>query len=767
MKNSNRDIRILIINENKSDVTLIQAALAKSDLSFDIEIAGKQNEFIKKLIKFEPDVIIAKASEHKYSSLDIYDDARKAVPFSFFILETSKIGKEETNGLMLSGIDYFLQDGNYDILPFIVINGFNKKHLKESFHESKRILNESNQRLRSIFNNDQNAVLIIGFKNEIIDFNPAALKEFGINNSGAFNGQDFTKYVDKSDIKKFRMAHASAFRGRKSSDEFTLSLSKTIKKQASINFVPIKNEDGVPSSVILICKDITDAFLFRQKFRLSEERFMALADNAPIGIYYNNPDGRCVFVNKKWTEYTGLTVRESLGKGWMKSIHPDDKVRLKEYSLENNVRNSDLTIEYRVIHTSGEVKWLRGKTSHFIDETGKHHGYIGTIVDITQEKLSSLAIAEGYKKLEISMKLSGLGRVERDLTTDTSEWSDEVYKIFEVETRDNNPGMTDAIHHYLHPDDIERVTDNYRNLFTGDEPIEADFRIITPSGKTKYLQVISTIEKNIEGKPVKLISVIQDCTIQKQEMKTLKDTIKIKRTAMTLANIALWEIDLSVIPPIPKWDDNMFTMFERDISMGSPENREFLNNYVHPADKDFVRSMIKNYIPGTTTDDFYYRAITPAGKLKYLRALVTSENDLEGKPNKVLGFIQDITSLREGEAELRLSEEKFRYLFNHSPDAIYIEDLDGNILEANDQACMIQEMQKEELIGKNILDLAPSTIGEEIKKKFQSMAKGDITMLHSYSWNKSGKKIPVQIKQNKISYNMKPALLLHVRMLEI
>lgn len=236
---------------------------------------------------------------------------------------------------------------------------------------------------------------------------------------------------------------------------------------------------------------------------------------------------------------------------------------------------------------------------------------------------------------------------------------------------------------------------------------------------------------------------------------------------MTLANIALWEIDLSVIPPIPKWDDNMFTMFERDISMGSPENREFLNTYVHPADKDFVRSMIKNYIPGTTTDDFYYRAITPTGKLKYLRALVTSENDLEGKPNKVLGFIQDITSLKEGEEELRLSEEKFRYLFNHSPDAIYIEDLDGNILEANDQACMIQEMQKEELIGKNILDLAPSTISEEIKKKFQSMAKGDITLLHSYSWNKSGKKIPVQIKQNKISYNMKPALLLHVRMLEI
>lgn len=667
---------------------------------------------------------------------------------------------------MLSGIDYFLTIGNYDILPFIVINGFNKRHLKKSFHESKRMLSETNQQLRSIFNNDQNAVLIIGFKNEVIDFNPAAKELLGIKNSENFKGTDLIKYIDKAEIKKFRTAHATSFRGKKNTGEFTLNISKAIKKQVTINFVPIKNEDGVPASVILICKDVTEVYLFRQKFRLSEERFMALANNAPIGVYYNNLDGKCVFVNKKWSKYTGLSFRESLGKGWLKSIHPDDKERLKEYSFENRKKYNDLTLDYRVLLSSGDVKWLRGKTSPFIDENGKHHGYIGTVVDITQEKLDALAIAEGYKKLEISMKLSGLGRVERDLATDTSEWSDEVCKIFEVESRDKNPGLTEAINHYLHPEDIQPITAKFQNLFTSDEPVGAEFRIITPTGKTKYLQVISTLEKNIEGKPVKLISVIQDCTIHKQEMKTLEETIKIKRTAMTLANIALWEIDLSAIPHIPKWDHNMFTIFERDISLGSPENREFLNTYVHPADKDFVRAMIKNYIPGTTTDDFYYRAITPSGKLKYLRALVTSENDLEGKPNKVLGFIQDITALREGEVELKSSEEKFQYLFNNSPDAIYIEDLDGNILEANEQACLTQEMKKEELIGKNILDLAPATIAEEIKKKFQSMAKGDINLLHSYSWNKSGKKIPIQIKQNQITYNMKPALLLHVRKLE-
>lgn len=69
MKKPTRDIRILILNDNASEVKHIQSALATSDLSFDIEITGKQNEFIKKLIKFEPDVIIGKTIENKYTSL--------------------------------------------------------------------------------------------------------------------------------------------------------------------------------------------------------------------------------------------------------------------------------------------------------------------------------------------------------------------------------------------------------------------------------------------------------------------------------------------------------------------------------------------------------------------------------------------------------------------------------------------------------------------------------------------------------------------------
>ncbi|MEO8088659.1 MAG: PAS domain S-box protein [Bacteroidota bacterium] len=765
MKISGENIRILIFNENETETTQICAALAKSDFTFDIEISRKQQDFVK-LIRQEPDIIIAKPPNNKYTALDIYDDSRKAAPFVYFILVSSSFSEEETKGFMLTGIDYFLTPGNYDTLQFLVIQGFNKKHLERSFHDAKRALQEGNQRLRSVFNNDQNAVVFIGFKNEIIDFNPAALEVLEIKNLESLLGNNITRYIDDADLKKFRTAHAAAFRGKKCLEEFTLNISKKVKKQASINFVPVKNEDGVTTSVILICKDVTETFLFRQQFKMSEDRFMALANNAPVGIYYNNPDGKCVFVNKQWMEYSGLTFRESIGKGWINALHPEDRAEMESNSFENRLEMKEFTSDYRVVHTSGRLYWLRSKSSPFVDEKGKLLGYIGTVIDLTNDKLFGQEIAEVNKKLELTIKLAGLGAVERDFINKTGKWSDEVYQIFGIENTGKAPSLNETIEHYVHPNDREYVHHAFKNIQADTNQQQAEYRIITPAGKIKYVKSMFTFEKDAEGNPSKLFSAIKDITESKTLLKEIQEAEKRKKTVLELAGIGLWEMDLTIAKETPYWSENMFTLFERDKKLGSPTNKEFFEKYVHPTDKQYIKSLFNSFVPGETTEEIFYRIITPSDKTKFLSATITSEFDNAGKPCKVLGYMQDITSLLKHEREIRSNEDKFKYLFNNSPDGIYIEDLEGNILEVNEQACRIQGMEKHELLGKNILDLAPETLRAEISKKFTKMAQGEISMLHSFSWNKNGKRIPVQIKQNRIMYDLKPALLLHVRKVE-
>ena len=62
-----------------------------------------------------------------------------------------------------------------------------------------------------------------------------------------------------------------------------------------------------------------------EALRQSEERFRSLSASAPIGIYQTDADGMFIYTNDLWQEISGLTLEESLGNGWVKSIHPHDR----------------------------------------------------------------------------------------------------------------------------------------------------------------------------------------------------------------------------------------------------------------------------------------------------------------------------------------------------------------------------------------------------------------------------------------------------------
>ncbi|MBA2320951.1 MAG: PAS domain S-box protein, partial [Deltaproteobacteria bacterium] len=60
----------------------------------------------------------------------------------------------------------------------------------------------------------------------------------------------------------------------------------------------------------------------------SEQRFRTLAALAPVGIFETDADGRCLYVNERWCELTGLSREGAAGTGWTRALHPDDGARV-------------------------------------------------------------------------------------------------------------------------------------------------------------------------------------------------------------------------------------------------------------------------------------------------------------------------------------------------------------------------------------------------------------------------------------------------------
>jgi PAS domain S-box-containing protein len=116
------------------------------------------------------------------------------------------------------------------------------------------------------------------------------------------------------------------------------------------------------------------------------------------------------------------------------------------------------------------------------------------------------------------------------------------------------------------------------------------------------------------------------------------------------------------------------------------------------------------------------------------------------------------------EDELRQSQRRFRELFENSPDAIFVEDMMGNVLDANRAACKLHGVERNWLIGRNAIEeLVPAERREIARADFHRLATGEISWIESESRRVDNRAVPVEIRVVRVEYQERPALLFHVR----
>jgi len=167
---------------------------------------------------------------------------------------------------------------------------------------------------------------------------------------------------------------------------------------------PVETEQGtwVLNSIV----DVTERQLAEAALHESEERFGNMADTAPVMIWVSGPDKLCTFFNKVWLDFTGRTMEQELGNGWTASVHPDDLDRcLDTYSTAFDARRN-FQMEYRVRRRDGEYRWMLDNGVPRFAPNAAFAGYIGSCVDITENKRTQEA-AFARQKLESLGVLTG------------------------------------------------------------------------------------------------------------------------------------------------------------------------------------------------------------------------------------------------------------------------------------------------------------------------------------------------------------------------
>jgi PAS domain S-box-containing protein len=156
--------------------------------------------------------------------------------------------------------------------------------------------------------------------------------------------------------------------------------------RVSILAVPITSAAGEQIAKYAIYRDITEQKRAEERLRESEARFQEMADTAPVLIWMTGTDGLCNYFNRPWLEFTGRSIEQEVGTGWIEGVHPDDVQSCFDGFLPAFQARKPFRMEYRLRRADGNYRWLMESGIPRYTGAGEFAGYIGSNIDITDLK---------------------------------------------------------------------------------------------------------------------------------------------------------------------------------------------------------------------------------------------------------------------------------------------------------------------------------------------------------------------------------------------
>jgi PAS domain S-box-containing protein len=175
------------------------------------------------------------------------------------------------------------------------------------------------------------------------------------------------------------------------------------------------------------------------RLRESEKRFQLMADTIPTLVWMCDKEGSVTYLNETWIDFTGRDPDMGLGDVWSVFIHPEDAQSVATANALALGRQKGFSKEYRLRRRDGVYRWMLDIAAPRINGDGSFAGFIGSAVDITDQKLAREALEKIGGKL-IEAQEEERSRIARELHDDICQR----LALLSMELEQANRGANDA-----------------------------------------------------------------------------------------------------------------------------------------------------------------------------------------------------------------------------------------------------------------------------------------------------------------------------------
>jgi PAS domain S-box-containing protein len=148
----------------------------------------------------------------------------------------------------------------------------------------------------------------------------------------------------------------------------------------------------------------------------SEQRFRMLADSAPVMIWTSGTDKLRTYFNAPWLAFTGRTLEQELGNGWVEGVHPADTQRCLDIYTSSFDARKPFSMDYRLKRWDGQYRWIVDNGIPFSTPDGTFTGYIGSCIDITERRRLEQQLQYSEQKLRSLVESNIFGVTVSDTT---------------------------------------------------------------------------------------------------------------------------------------------------------------------------------------------------------------------------------------------------------------------------------------------------------------------------------------------------------------
>jgi len=584
----------------------------------------------------------------------------------------------------------------------------------EDLSRSKRELSESEEKFRVIADYTVNWESWFGTDGKYIWVSPSVARFTGYTQVEILTMPDFiSTVIAKEDRAMFTERFREAIQGTSGENfEFRYIHRNGTKHWLNVSWQPIVDINGNSFGTRASGHDITGRVQVEEALRSSEEKYRKAFFTSPNAICITRlHDGMFISINKGFTEITGYTEEDVIGKTSLEINiwkDPEDRRKIVEgLQAYGEVRN----YEARFLTKTGEI--YGSMSTSVIELNGVPH-ILNITSDITKRKLaeavllkkteelhsayeeltsseeelrqnvddlakSEQALRESEERLGLALNVSQMGTWDLNLVNHTAWRSLRHDQIFGYESLLPEWTYEMFIGHVL-PEDRAEVNRRFEEANSERHDWEFECRIRRTDGEIRWIWAKGRIQYGNQGDPERMLGLVHDITGRKQMEEALRESKDKFRQLFTRMPSAV-----AIYDGVDAGEDFIIKDFN-----AAAEKIEGIKK------DDIIGKRVTQVFPGVKDFGIFavFQRVWRTGQLEFFpSALYRDERDpgtwrenwvYKLASGEVIAIYHDITQRKRAEEALWQSEKKYRDIFEKSVSGLFKTSADGHLIDAND-----------------------------------------------------------------------------------